>query len=53
MSNGVVKYTGFMVVGIDYGVLCCEACGALVPFDRVPAHNSFHLEIAATVVSNR
>lgn len=47
MSFGVVQYTDFMVVGIDYGVLCCEACGALVPFDRRGVHDRFHLEIAA------
>lgn len=39
MSYGVVSYTDFMVVGIDQGVLCCEACGALVPFDRRGAHD--------------
>ena len=35
-------YTDFMIVGIDTGVLCCELCGALVPHDKRPVHDSFH-----------
>jgi hypothetical protein len=42
---GVVRYSDFMVVGIDTGVLCCESCGALVPFDRIDQHNVFHLRL--------
>jgi hypothetical protein len=42
MTYGVVAYRDFMVVGIDAGVLCCEACGALVPFDRTERHDAFH-----------
>ena len=53
MSHGVVKYTDFMTVGIDHGVLCCEMCGALVPFDRVDAHDRFHLEIEAMAATGR
>jgi hypothetical protein len=37
-----MRYTDFMVVGIDYGVLCCEGCGALVPFDKRQIHDDFH-----------
>ena len=37
-----MSYTDFMVVGIDTGVLCCELCGALVPFDRRRLHDAFH-----------
>lgn len=37
-----MSYTDFMVVGIDTGVLCCEGCGALVPFDRRAVHDRFH-----------
>jgi len=51
MTYGVVRYTDFMTVGIDYGVLCCEACGALVPFDRRDAHDRFHQEIWAMTVT--
>jgi hypothetical protein len=43
----VVSYTDFMVVGIDTGVLCCEACGALVPFERRDRHDEFHVLIRA------
>lgn len=49
MSRGVVSYTNFMTVGIDIGVLCCNACGALVPFDRRGTHDAFHLEVRAAV----
>ena len=45
MSYGVVSYTDFMTVGIDTGVLCCDACGALVPFDRRDRHDAFHASI--------
>jgi hypothetical protein len=41
----VVSYTDFMVVGTDTGVLCCEACGALVPFDRRARHDAFHARL--------
>jgi hypothetical protein len=37
-----MRYTDFMVIGIDTGVLCCEGCGALVPFDRRELHDAFH-----------
>jgi hypothetical protein len=37
-----MRYTDFMVVGIDTGVLCCESCGALVPSDRRQVHDAFH-----------
>ena len=43
---GVVSYSDFMTVGIDIGVLCCGACGALVPFDRRDAHDQFHLDLS-------
>jgi hypothetical protein len=46
MTYGVVAYTDFMVVGIDQGVLCCEGCGALVPFDRRRKHDEFHAKLA-------
>jgi len=51
MSYGVVVYTDFMVVGIDHGVLCCESCGALVPFDRRRQHDEFHLLLRAVTAS--
>lgn len=40
-------YTDVMVPGIDRGVLCCEGCGALVPFHRSGQHDSFHAEVMA------
>jgi hypothetical protein len=45
MSYGVVSYTDFMTVGIDTGILCCNACGALVPFHRRVTHDNFHAEL--------
>jgi hypothetical protein len=43
--NWDMRYTDFMVVGIDYGVLLCEGCGALVPFDRRELHDAFHAAV--------
>jgi hypothetical protein len=41
-----MRYTDFMIVGIDTGVLCCEDCGALVPHDRRIVHNEHHNRLA-------
>lgn len=30
---------------IDSGIMCCEACGALVPFDRISRHDAFHAKL--------
>jgi RNA polymerase-binding transcription factor DksA len=40
-----------MVVGIDYGILCCDRCGALVPFDRRNAHDTFHVTVDSSAES--
>ena len=45
MTTSAATYTDFMVVGIDYGVLCCDRCGALVPFDRRRVHDIFHAAV--------
>jgi hypothetical protein len=47
-----VHYTDFMVVGIDTGVLCCEDCGALVPFDRRERHDAFHARVEQRMITD-
>jgi hypothetical protein len=49
--TSVPTYTDFMVVGIDYGILCCDRCGALVPFDRRNAHDTFHVTVDSSAES--
>lgn len=53
MTMGIVSYSDFMVVGIDYGVLCCDSCGALVPFDKAGQHDRFHLDVRAAAEVSR
>jgi hypothetical protein len=42
-----MTYTFVAKIGIDGGLWCCDACGAVVCYDSRGSHDDFHARFAA------